>query len=267
GDDAEKNINENNNLNEEVKNYSKIELTNDEKEYIPVVSVGANVIDSNQTEGDVDKKSLTIESDLKVSRHDKLMVRKRCGEEYDGSVEIDKLVKELAKALMKDKRLNDEVKIRETEIDTSDISVVRVEKNGNNGDEAPNGRAKIVSIEMGNNKGIRDENMRYKYCHEYQSHNRKYCRDEGLAHDYGSVEEVERNEKGSMYVKNKADELEHDEMKGKEVKVKKRGRNDRGDSKRKVGISKVFKDKDMQRKTNKRKKHTKRLKNEHLPEI
>ncbi|CAG8849918.1 1957_t:CDS:2, partial [Gigaspora margarita] len=133
----------------------------------------------NEGKCSVDKRELKIKE-----------VRKRCGKEYNGSVEIDKLEKELAKMLMKDKRLNNEVKIRETEFDAYDIPVVRVEQDSNNRDKASD--------------------------------------NEGLVHNYGLVEEVERNEKG---MKNNIDD-----------EVTKKRMNNHGDSKKKVDVSKMFKD-------------------------
>lgn len=119
--------------------------------------------------------------------------------------------------------------------------------------------------------------MKYKYRHEFNFHDEKSWSDERLDCNEELVIKSEREEKGRLDVRNKANRLGDNGVKGKGMEVKiydyfdeavmKCMRNDRGDSKRKVGVSKVFKDKDMQRKTNKRKKHTKRLKNEHLPKI
>ncbi|CAG8814728.1 4272_t:CDS:2, partial [Gigaspora margarita] len=237
GNDAAFDVPCNESLLEEVENYSKMELANIEKEYIPVVSASANVIDSNRTEGDIKKKLLTIKLDLKVSGYDKAMMEKIYSEEFEGSCKMNKLVEEVAKVLMKDKELNNKVEKKETDINGHNIPVVKVKNNdlvmddnndlvryrmkdNNDRDEAPNGRAGNVSIGMGNIKGIQDEKMKYKYWHEFNFQDEKSWRDECLDCNEELVIKFERKEKSRLDIRNKANRLEDDGVKDKEIEVK-----------------------------------------------
>ncbi|RIB28141.1 hypothetical protein C2G38_2158680 [Gigaspora rosea] len=109
------------------------------------------------------------------------------------------------------------------------------------GDKAPDGRAENVSIGMRSIRKTRDENVEYKYYHEYGFHDERLCQDKGLACDLELVQETESNEKGRMHMKNMAD--------------------------KKVDVSKAFKDNVMQGKMNKKKRHTKEFRGKHLLEI
>ncbi|RIB06544.1 hypothetical protein C2G38_2216778 [Gigaspora rosea] len=58
--------------------------------------------------------------------------------------------------------------IRESAIDERDIPNLEAKKS-NNRDKAPNGRAKNIRIKIRSIEGIHDENVEYKYYHEYES--------------------------------------------------------------------------------------------------
>ncbi|CAG8669707.1 40721_t:CDS:2 [Gigaspora margarita] len=214
GSYAKKNINENNNLNEKVENYSIMELANIKKEYIPVVSASANVINSNRTEGDIEKKSLMIESDLKVSEHDKAIIEKMYSEEFKGSCKINKLVEEVVKALMKDKGLNDKVEKKKTDINGHNIPVIKVKNDD-------------LAIDDNNNSvDVQDKKMKYKYWHEFNFHNEKSWSNERL----NCNEKLVRDDR----VKGKGMELKiYDDF---DEAVMKCMKNDHGDDKRKVNV-------------------------------
>ncbi|KAF0512007.1 hypothetical protein F8M41_018138 [Gigaspora margarita] len=203
-------------------------------------------IDSNHRKEINECKSLVIESELTISR---------VNEDY---INNDK----------NKKAIPNQKSARDMEDDPKD----RI-----NGDKAPDGRAGNVSMGMGNIKGTRDEKMKYKYWHEFNFHDEKSWSDECLDCNEELVIKSEREKKGRLDIRNKANRLGDNGVKGKGMEVKiydefdeaiiKCMMSNHGDDKRKVNVSKTFKDNEMQRKMNKRKKHTKRLKNEHLPEI
>ncbi|CAG8764037.1 18595_t:CDS:2 [Gigaspora margarita] len=167
-------------------------------------------------EDDVEKKSLIIKSYLKVFRHDKAMMKKLCSEEFEGGYKMNELVKEVAKTLMKDKGLNDKVEEKETDINGHNISVTKVEnddlamddnndlvrcriKDNNDGDEAPDGRARN---------------------HEFNFHDEKSWSNEHLDCNKELVIKSEREEKGRLDVRNKANRLGDNGVKGKGMEAK-----------------------------------------------
>ncbi|CAG8449948.1 16141_t:CDS:2 [Gigaspora rosea] len=186
--------------------------------------------------------------------------------------------------LNNDNRLNDDDEIRKTEVNKYDIPVIEIKNNdkvflhsqksvrnayddpedSNNREKASDSRARIVSNEMGNGKGIHDE-KKFKYCHEYKFHDKKSCCDEYLACDYRLVKKIEGNKKGGNDIRNSVDKLEYNRMKGKEITVKnnadkgvtKRAEDNYANSKRKISVSKACKYRVMQTKARKRKEHRK----------
>ncbi|CAG8809949.1 9482_t:CDS:2, partial [Racocetra fulgida] len=88
------------------------------------------------------------------------------------------------------------------------------------GEIAPDGKAKIVRIELGNVREKHDEKRKYTYHREYEFRDEVSCCDEHLNRVYESGMKIERNEKGKVDVMNRVDELGDNEVKGKEVKVK-----------------------------------------------
>ncbi|CAG8728700.1 6285_t:CDS:2, partial [Racocetra fulgida] len=86
--------------------------------------------------------------------------------------------------------------------------------------KTPDGRAKIVRIELGNVREKYDEKRKYTYHCKYEFHDEVSCCDEHLNRVYESGMKIERNEKGKVDIMNRVDELGDNEVKEKEVKVK-----------------------------------------------
>ncbi|CAG8783213.1 8570_t:CDS:2, partial [Gigaspora margarita] len=184
-------------------------------------SVSANVIDSNQAEGDVKKKSLTIELDLKVSGHNKAMMEKMCGEKFKGGCEINEL-----KALMKDKLDDYEVYDKgEIEANQYDIHTIGVE-NICDGDEAPDGRAKIVRIEI---EDVEEKHNK-KGKHTYYK--------EAIMNVWNIIDKLE-------YVRKKGEGIEAKNDDFDEAIMKQKG-NDHVNDKKKICVSKADKHKATQ---------------------
>ncbi|RIB05849.1 hypothetical protein C2G38_2218523 [Gigaspora rosea] len=93
-------------------------------------------------------------------------------------------------------RLNVIVQTREEEIRKIEVNQYHIPdlgvKNNNNGDKAPDGRAKIDNIRMKSIEEICDKKSKYKYHHEDKSCNEESCHSKRLAE---SLMESEENKK------------------------------------------------------------------------
>ncbi|CAG8600824.1 hypothetical protein C2G38_2027562 [Gigaspora rosea] len=116
-------------LKEENKNQRKRRKLEVNEYAIPVVSDGVHVINFNRTKADIEKKSILIESDLKVPGQDEAMMKKMCNEKFKDGCEPNELVKGALKVLMEDDMLNNVViERRKTKIDENNIPGGRAEK-------------------------------------------------------------------------------------------------------------------------------------------
>ncbi|KAF0451029.1 hypothetical protein F8M41_002077 [Gigaspora margarita] len=79
----------------------------------------------------------------------------------------------------------DDSNCKEADIEMESVSIeLDLKASGveyeDNGDKAPDSRAKIINIEVEKSEGICDENVKCKYHREYEFHNEESCHDERL---------------------------------------------------------------------------------------